>query len=92
MKMKKNIFLLIVIVMIAFNVTQSDLYAQNSQQLELLPAPQNIKILSGTFNPAPGTMIWVPEIFQEEVLHSADMLSRLLASRGLPSETTKERQ
>jgi len=91
MKMKKNIFLLIVIVMIAFNVTQSDLYAQNSQQLELLPAPQNIKILSGTFNPAPGTMIWVPEIFQEEVLHSADMLSRLLASRGLPSETTKER-
>ena len=88
--MKKYSFLLNVLVMISIIMTQNAMCSVNSQQLELLPAPQNIEILEGTFNPEPGTSIWVPEISQMEVLRSAEMLQKLLESRRLPSETTKE--
>ena len=46
---------------------------EETQQLELLAAPQKLQILKGTFNPAPGTRIWIPEISQKKVQRSADM-------------------
>lgn len=60
----------------------------NAQEFELLPAPRYIEILDGTFNPAPGSMIWVPEIAQEEVRQSSDLLRDLLGKRDLPVEIT----
>jgi hypothetical protein len=47
---------------------------EKTQQPELLPATQEIQILKGTFNPAPDTRNWVPEISQKEVQRSADTL------------------
>lgn len=70
--------------------TQQSISVENPPQFELLPAPQNIEILEGTFNPTPDTKIWIPEISQKEVGRSAQMLQDLLKRKGLPSKTSKE--
>lgn len=80
-----NTFLLILL-LLPLNA-KSEVYRE---QLELLPAPQIIEILEGSFINKPDQKIWVPEIAQEEVLRSTEILQELLTSRGLPSETTTE--
>jgi len=76
--------------MVSLTMQHNGMSTEKTQQLELLPAPQKIQMLKGTFNPAPDTKIWVPEISQKEVHRSADMLQTLLKRRGLPSKTTKK--
>lgn len=76
--------------MVCLTMAHNGLCEEKTQRIELLPAPQNIQLLKGTFNPAPDTRIWVPELSQKEVHRSADMLQTLLKRRGLLSKTSKK--
>ncbi len=77
--------------MISITMTQQRTFAEEAQAFELLPSPRHIEILKGTFSPTPGSGILVPERSQKDVQRSVDMLRKLLKSRGLPSELSKER-
>jgi len=88
--MNKHTFCLIVLSVVSLTLQHDGLCTERSQPLELLPAPQSIQILKGTFNPAPDTQIWVPEIAQKQVQRSADRLQKLLNRRGLAFKTAQK--